>query len=190
MAYELVVIGVSAGGLNALCELFGALPRDYAQAVVVIQHRSKESDQLCEVLADCSTIPVQEVTDKEPIVPGRVYLAPADYHLLIEADHLALDVDAPEMYSRPSIDVAFESAALSFGDRLIGIVMTGANHDGSRGLREIADRGGVAIVQDPETAEVKKMPRAALEAVPEAEVLPLGKIAARLVELGRTRMAS
>jgi two-component system chemotaxis response regulator CheB len=123
---------------------------------------------------------VQEATDKAEIESGQVYLAPSDYHLLVELGHFSLSTDAPEMYSRPSIDVAFESAAESYRDRVVGVVLTGANQDGSRGLRHLVDLGGGAIVQDPETAEVRVMPIAAMRAVPEAEVLPLSGIAARL----------
>jgi two-component system, chemotaxis family, protein-glutamate methylesterase/glutaminase len=183
MPYSVVVIGVSAGGLDAVCTLLGALPADCPLALVVVQHRSKDSDALCEIFADCTALPVHEVTDKMPLEPGNVYLAPPDYHLLLEDGHFALSTDAPEMYSRPSIDVAFESAADSYGARLVGVVMTGANHDGARGLGRIVECGGHAIVQDPATAEVRTMPVAALGAVPSADVLPLDEIAARLLAL-------
>lgn len=183
MSRELVMVGVSAGGLDAVCTLLGRLPDDFAMAVAVVQHRSKDSDALCEVLQDCTGLAIQEVTDKAPIEPGNVYLAPPDYHLLVDEGHFSLSTDAPEMYSRPSIDVALESAADSYGARAVGVVLTGANHDGSRGLRRIVDRGGVALVQDPRTAEVSVMPAAAARAVPEAEVLTLEEIAARLVTL-------
>lgn len=181
--YELVIVGVSAGGLDAVCSLLSGLPEDFAMAIVVVQHRSKDSDALCEVLQDCTSMPVQEVTDKDLISPGRVYLAPPDYHLLVEEGSFALSTDAPELYSRPSIDVAFESVADTYGARAVGVVMTGANHDGAKGLRHIADRGGYVIVQEPRTAEVAVMPAAALRAVPEAEVLPLGEVAKRLLTL-------
>jgi two-component system chemotaxis response regulator CheB len=174
------MIGSSAGGLDAVCEILRGLPADLAFAVVLVQHRSKESDALCEVLQGCSVLPLHEATDKTEIEPGNVYLAPSDYHLLVDVGHFGLSLDAPEMYSRPSIDVAFESAADSYRDRVVGVVLTGANQDGARGLRHMVDLGGGAIVQDPETAEVRVMPTAALRAVPEAEVLPLSGIAARL----------
>ena len=183
MAYDLVVIGVSAGGLDALCTLMSGLPADFALAVVIVQHRSKDSDALCEVLQDCSDFPLHEVLDKDSLAPGHIYIAPADYHLLVEKGHFSLSTDEPERYSRPSIDVTFMSAADSYGPRAIGIVLTGANADGSAGLRRIVERGGHAIVQDPATAEVAVMPRAALRAVPEAEVLPLAEIAGRLRRL-------
>ena len=183
MAREIVMVGVSAGGLDAVCTLLGGLPRDFRMSIVVVQHRSKDSDALCEVLQDCTPLAIQEVTDKASAEPGNVYLAPPDYHTLLEPGYFSLSTDAPEMYSRPSIDVAFESAADAYGERAVGVVLTGANHDGARGLRRMVDRGGLALVQDPRTAEVSVMPSAALRAVPEAEVLTLEGIAARLVTL-------
>ena len=182
-ARELVVFGVSAGGLDAMTVILRGLTAALPLALVVVQHRSKDSTALCDLLQDASALPVGEVTDKEPIQRGRVYVAPADYHLLIEPDRLALSLDEPELYSRPSIDLCFETAAHSFGARAVGVVLTGANADGSRGLRRIVARGGYAIVQDPATAEVPVMPQAAIEAVPEARVLPLDRIAAHLAEL-------
>lgn len=181
--FELVAVGVSAGGLDAVCTLLGGLPADLGMAVVVVQHRSRESDALCEVWQGCTALRVNDAMDKTPIEAGNVYVAPPDYHVLVERGHLSLSLDAPELYSRPSIDVALESAADAYGARAVGVVLTGANHDGARGLRAIVDRGGYAIVQDPATAEVALMPAAALRAVPEAEVLPLSHIAERLVTL-------
>jgi two-component system, chemotaxis family, protein-glutamate methylesterase/glutaminase len=183
VARSLVMIGVSAGGLDAVCRLLGHLPPGFRLPIVVVQHRSKDSDALCEVLESCTERPIHEVMDKASIEPGHVYLAPPDYHLLIEDGFFSLSTDAPEMYSRPSIDVAFESAADTYGGAVVGVVLTGANHDGARGLRRIVDAGGVAIVQDPATAEVQVMPTAALRAVPEAEALSLEAIARRLVTL-------
>jgi two-component system, chemotaxis family, protein-glutamate methylesterase/glutaminase len=180
---EIVLIGVSAGGLDAVCLLLGKLPADFRLAMVVIQHRSKDSDALCEVLQECTALTVHEVTDKMDIEPGKVYLAPPDYHLIVDEGSFSLSLDAPELYSRPSIDVAFESAADTYGARAVGVVLTGANRDGSRGLRRIVDRGGYAIVQDPATAEVAVMPREALKAVPQAEVLTIPEIAAQLAKL-------
>jgi two-component system, chemotaxis family, protein-glutamate methylesterase/glutaminase len=185
---SLVVIGVSAGGLDAVCTLLGKLPADFRMAIVVVQHRSKDSDALCEVLESCTSLPIHEVTDKAPIEEGHVYLAPPDYHLLLEEGFFSLSTDAPEMYSRPSIDVAFESAADTYANKVVGVVLTGANHDGARGLRRIVDVGGVALVQDPATAEVPVMPKAALRAVPDAEALPLHALARRLVMLSAAGM--
>lgn len=183
MNRDIVVIGVSAGGLDAVCEILRGLPQQFGFALIVVQHRSKDSDALCDVLQTCGGMPVHEAVDKGSIEHGTVYLAPADYHLLIDDEGFALSLEAPEFYSRPSIDLTFESVADRFRERAIGVVLTGANRDGARGLRRIVDRGGLAIVQDPSSAEVRVMPAAALQEVPEAEVLPLGQLAARLCSL-------
>jgi two-component system, chemotaxis family, protein-glutamate methylesterase/glutaminase len=180
MAYELVVIGTSAGGLDAVCELLRGLAPGFALPILVVQHRSRDSDALCEVLQDCTALRLHDAVDKEPFEAGHVYIAPADYHAMVENGYLTLTVDEPVVYSRPSIDVAFESAADAYGPRLVGIVLTGANRDGAAGLRRIADAGGLTIVQSPETAEVAVMPLAAAVAVPEAEIVALGDLPARL----------
>jgi two-component system, chemotaxis family, protein-glutamate methylesterase/glutaminase len=183
MNRELVVIGTSAGGLDAMCTLLRRLPADFCLAILIVQHRSKDSEALCEVLQDCSSLQLHDVLDKEPIVLGHIYLAPPDYHVLVEQDHLSLSVDEPVQYSRPSIDVALESAAESWGERLIGVVLTGANADGARGLRRIQDAGGLTFVQTPESAEVAVMPTAAAAAVPEAEQVTLEALAERLIAI-------
>jgi two-component system, chemotaxis family, protein-glutamate methylesterase/glutaminase len=183
MEHDLILVGVSAGGLQALCTLLGGLPPDFRVPLVLVQHRSKDSTVLCEILQDCSPLPLQEVTDKAPIVPGHVYLAPADYHLLVERGEFSLSLDEPELFSRPSIDIAFESAAAAYGAGVVGVVLTGANEDGAKGLRAIVSRGGHAVVQDPQRAEVSRMPAAALAQVPSARVLPLEEIAAYLASL-------
>jgi two-component system chemotaxis response regulator CheB len=184
MPRALVVIGASWGGLGALTTLVGGLPADFGGAVVLVQHRSRDSTAaLAEIIQDSSTLPVCEIEDKAPIVPGHVHVAPSDYHLLVESDHFSLSVDAPQRYSRPSIDVTFESAAHAFGRDAIGVILTGANADGSQGLRTVVDRGGRAIIQDPETAESPTMPKAALAAVPTGVVLPLDRIARELVRM-------
>jgi len=187
--YGIVVIGVSAGGLQALRTLVSGLPGDFRIPVVVVQHRSKDSELLCDLLQDCTRLAVSEATDKEAIEPGHVCIAPPDYHLLVEPGFVSLSTDEPVRFSRPSIDVTFESTADAYGARTVGLVMTGANSDGSRGLRRIVDVGGRAIVQDPATAEVRVMPSAALRAVPEAAVVPLDRMAAHLVELQKQRPA-
>jgi two-component system chemotaxis response regulator CheB len=182
-ATKLVAIGASAGGLHALCTLGSRLPADLGAALVVVQHRSRDSRLLAGLLQDCTSLRVCEVNDKEPILAGHLYLGPPDYHLLVEEGFLALSVDEPVRWSRPSIDVMFESAADAYGPAAVGVVLTGANADGARGLRRIADAGGKAVVQDPGSAEVRTMPAAAIEAVAEAVVLPLEEIAAHLTEL-------
>ncbi len=183
MKRDVVVVGVSAGGLDAVCLILKGLPKEFGFALIVVQHRSRDSDALCQVLQTCSGMPVQEAVDKEAVETGKVYLAPADYHLLIDDEHFALSVDEPELYSRPSIDLTFESVADSYGARAVGVVLTGANRDGARGLRRIVDRGGLALVQDPSTAEVAMMPESALKEVPEAEVISLSTLSDRLCEV-------
>lgn len=181
---RLVVVGASWGGLAALSELISALPRDFAVPMVVVQHRSRQADNLlASLLQDATGLRVVDVEDKEPLEPRSIYVAPANYHLLVEDEHLSLTTDPMVRFSRPSIDVTFVSAGDAYRTTVVGVVLTGANDDGSRGLRHIVNRGGKAIVQDPATAESRAMPDAAVRAVPEAEILPLPKIPPRLVEL-------
>jgi two-component system chemotaxis response regulator CheB len=152
--------------------------------VAIVQHRHKDSDHLLRtLLQERSTLAVCEVEDKMPIEHGTVYVAPPDYHTLVEPGHFSLSTEAPVRYSRPSIDVAFGSAADSYRHRAVGVVLTGANADGAEGLRLISDRGGLALVQDPATAESPTMPRAAAKAVPRARVMPLPEIVRFLGEL-------
>lgn len=184
MAYEIVVIGTSWGGLSALRELITGLPKEFGLPLVVVQHRHKQSDHLLPLLLQEATpLCVAEVEDKAPIAAGNVFVAPADYHLLIEDGHFSLSTDAPVRYSRPSIDVTFVSAADTYGDRTVGVVLTGANADGARGLKRIHDRGGLTFVQIPATAESPAMPAAAIRCVPTARVLTLHEIAAELTAL-------
>jgi two-component system chemotaxis response regulator CheB len=184
VAYEIIVVGTSWGGLAALRELIGALPAGFGLPVVIVQHRHKRSGQLLpSLLQDRSRLCVCEAEDKAPIETGNVYIAPADYHLLIEDGHFALSTDEPVRFSRPSIDVTFVSAADGHGERSVGVVLTGANADGARGLKRIHDRGGLALVQLPATAESPTMPTAALQSVPDAHVLSIEQIAATLAAL-------
>lgn len=185
--YRVVVVGASAGGLHALRTLVSGLPADFEIPVVVVQHRAKESELLCELLQECTQVPVQEVVDKMDFGPG-VFVGPPDYHLLVDDGYFSLTTDEPVRYSRPSIDVMFESAVDTFGMDVVGVVLTGANADGARGLRRVADAGGHAVVQDPETAEVRVMPRSAAKAVPEACVLPLEEIAGHLTRIRGRRL--
>ena len=178
MSYQIVVVGTSWGGLSALRELMAGLPRGLGMPVVIVQHRHRQSDHLLPTLLQDEThLCVCEVEDKAPIVSGNVYIAPADYHLLIDETHFSLSTDEPVRYSRPSIDVTFQSAADSYGARAVGVVLTGANADGAAGLRRIVDRGGLAFVQMPQTAESPAMPTAALRSVPDARVLTIAEIA-------------
>jgi len=174
------VIGASWGGLHAVTTLLERLPPGIEReaAFVVAQHRSPESapGALESLLQARTPLPVLEAGDKDPIVPGRLYVAPPDYHLLVEAGSFALSVDERVQFARPSIDVLFESAAVAYRERVVGIVLTGANADGAAGLAAIKERGGVAIVQDPGTAERRTMPDAAIAATVADAVLPLDDI--------------
>lgn len=184
MPYSIVAIGTSWGGLLAMSHLLGSLPRDYSVPIVVVQHRGKDSDRLLsQLLQDATELTVSEVEDKDLLEPGKVHVAPANYHVLVERGYLSLTIDEPVRYSRPSIDVMLTSAADTYGKESIGVVLTGANEDGSRGLAQIAKRGGKALIQSPKSAEVPIMPEAALRAVPTAEVLPLPQLGKRLIEL-------
>lgn len=182
--YGLIVIGTSWGGLDALGVLVHGLPHDFSIPIVAVQHRGRDSRPLlASLLQQVTGLTVREAEDKDPLEPGHVLLAPPDYHLLIDDAHVTLDMDVHVKHSRPSIDVTFISAADTYGARTIGVVLTGANDDGTIGLRRIADRGGVSIVEDPPTAVSPIMPTAALRAVPQATVLPLAEIPRELVRL-------
>jgi two-component system, chemotaxis family, protein-glutamate methylesterase/glutaminase len=188
MSYSVVGVGTSWGGLAALSKLLRDLPADFGLPVVVVQHRGKDSDRLlADLLQDVTALKVCEVEDKEPLTPGTVHIAPANYHLLVDDGYLSLTLEEPVRFSRPSIDVMFTSAADTYGPRSIGVVLTGANEDGARGLADIVKRGGVALVQNPRTAEIPIMPLAAVKAVPNAQILELNALAPRLIELSHER---
>jgi two-component system chemotaxis response regulator CheB len=187
---ELVAIGASWGGLQAIECVLGMLPPDFGAAVVITQHRQGQADQeerLSHLLDARCALQVCEAEDKQALKPGCVLVAPADYHLLVERASVALSVDPPHNYSRPSIDIMLRTVADAYGERAAGVVLTGANADGAEGLARIAARGGPAIVQDPETAMRREMPDAALAATPDARVLALEAIGPALVELAGTR---
>lgn len=181
-----VVIGASAGAVQALQAVLPALPAGYPLAVLVVVHvPSGRSNVLLPLFQAKCRITVKEAEDKEPIVGGVIYFAPPDYHLLIEADgSIALSADEAVNYSRPSIDVLFESAADAYGSALVGVILTGANHDGAAGLKAVLDAGGVAIVENPVGAYASAMPDAALEASPSANTMNLDAIALYLLSLG------
>lgn len=185
MRYDVIAIGASWGGLQAVGTVLEGIPAEVDQPIVVAQHRSAESARgvLESLLQRHSGRPVVEPGDKEPIEPAHVYVAPADYHLLVEDGRFALSVDARVQFARPSIDVLFESVAEGYRDRAIGIVLTGANADGAAGLAAIKRNGGVAIVQDPATATRKAMPEAAIAASVADAVLPLEEIGPFLLGL-------
>lgn len=186
MISKIVVVGTSSGGLKAIQFLLSQLREDFSAPVVIVQHRRRDSDTgLRSYLAEHSKLPVVEPNDKDPIEKGNVYLAPHDYHLLIEDDSFALSVDPPLAFARPSIDLLFESAAEEYGDRVIGLILTGTNKDGARGLAKIKSRGGLTMVEDPAFATHPEMPRAALNACPADWVLPLEKMVPLLEQLTR-----
>lgn len=185
MSADLVAMGASWGGLDAFRELLRDLPAGLDAAVVIAQHRSPESHQTAfrDLLGAVTRLRVCEAGDKDALRPGTVYIAAPDYHLLVDRGCLSLSTDEPVHHARPSIDVLLESAAESYRERCVGVVLTGANDDGARGLARVAELGGMAIVQDPAEAIRDEMPRAAIGAVPSARVLPTAEIAALLIEL-------
>jgi two-component system chemotaxis response regulator CheB len=183
--YDIVAIGASWGGLHAIGTVLEGIGPGFGAPIVVAQHRSPSDEKglLGELLARRSGIPVADGEDKDALIPGRVILAPAGYHLLVEDGCVELSCEDLVQFSRPSIDVLFESVADAYGSRAVGVVLTGSNADGAAGLAEIARRGGHTIVQDPATSERPEMPRAALKAVTPDAVLPLDGIAAHLHSL-------
>ena len=191
MKYEAIVIGVSAGGMNALSTVLPSLPDDFALPIIIVQHMDPNSrDYLSNHLDRKCSIQVKEAEDKENIMDGVAYLAPANYHLLVEEDRtLSLSVDDLVNYSRPSIDVMFETAADVYKKRLVGIVLTGANADGSKGLTKIKALGGLAVVQDPATAQVDYMPKAAIASTRVDHILSLEEIASLLKKLSHSSRA-
>ena len=177
--YRAVVIGVSMGGMEALTALLTELPADYPLPLLVVQHQSPQFDSnLPEILDRQCRITVVEGLAGMPVEPGCVYIAPPAYHLLVEPDEtLGLSVDPPVNFSIPSVDVLFESAAEVYRDQLIGIVLTGANSDGARGLKAVKAQGGMALVQEPATAMAPQMPNAAMAATRVDRVLTLPQLA-------------
>jgi len=183
-SFQIVTVGASLGGFEALKVLLGGLPHDFPLPVAVVQHRSHEDSQaFALLLARHIQLPVIEVEDKEEMREGHIYLGPPNYHLLVERGYFALSADEPVMHARPAIDVLFQSAADAFGEGAVGVLLTGMSRDGSAGLNKIKARGGVAVVQDPKTAEGDKMPKAAISSVLVDRVLRLEHIAPFLVEL-------
>lgn len=182
---EAIVIGCSAGGLDALRPLLHALASPVPQAVIVCSHSGDPgTGLLAALLAPHAHLPVKEARERWPVQPGVIHVTPPGYHLLIERDrHFSLSVDAPEHYSRPSIDVLFESAAEAYGARLIGVMLTGASPDGAHGLACIRRRGGLAVVQDPAEAAASAMPQAALDHAGADYCMPLAQIAPLLNQL-------
>jgi two-component system chemotaxis response regulator CheB len=177
--YDLVCIGASWGGLKAVGEVLAALPAEFDLPIAIAQHRHRDSqaETLAELLQAKTNRPVLDVDDKMPIASGHVYVAPPNYHLLVERGWFALSVDEHIQYARPSIDVLFETAARAYGAGVIGIILTGANADGALGLAGIKNAGGVALIQDPLGAARRTMPDAAIAATVADAVLPVEEIA-------------
>jgi two-component system chemotaxis response regulator CheB len=186
MGVALVVVGASLGGFDALLQVFGALEPKGMPPVAIVQHRGADAGSvLCSHLGDRMRLPVREAEDKMPIEPETVYLAPPDYHLLVETTCFTLSVDRPELGARPSINVLFESAADAFGSRVLAILLTGSSEDGAAGIQRVKRAGGVAVVQDPAEAASAVAPRAAISAAPVDHVLRLAAIGALLARMAR-----
>lgn len=184
MGFDLLVIGVSLGGIEALKTVLGGLGADFPVPVAVVQHRHRtSSDALVTLLQAHTSLRLCEPDDKEPMRPGTVYFAPAEYHLLAESGWFELSIGEPVCHSRPSVDVLFESAADALGAGVLGVILTGANADGAAGARCIRDAGGCVVVQDAATAASPRMPEAAIQAGVTDHVVPLDEIAPLLIQL-------
>lgn len=184
-AYEIILIGSSAGGLHAATQLFSSLPAHFTLPLIFVQHRSKGQGQLLEeILQEGCSIRIKQADEKEKVLSSTIYVAPPDYHLLIEPDRtFSLSAESPVNFSRPSIDVLFESAAQVYAAKAVGIVLTGSNNDGARGLATIKRWGGLTIAQDPDEAEYPEMPIAAIQTRQVDHVLTLNEIKKLLMEL-------
>ncbi len=183
---DLIVIGGSAGAIEVLRRVLSRLSSRFTPAVAIVIHLPPEGPNvLHEVLATPGTPPMKVAEDKEPIAPGSIYFAPPDYHLLVEdGGTFALSIDPRVHFARPSIDVLFESAAEAYGERLMGVILSGANADGAAGLKAVADAGGIAVVQALESAEMIAMPGAALESVPASIEVDVSALAELLLAHG------
>lgn len=183
--FSMAVIGGSAGSLDIVLSIVSQLPAGTKATIVVVVHRKNAPESpMAGLLAARTSLPVKEVEDKEPMLPGTIYLAPPDYHLLVEdRDSFSLDCSEKIHYSRPSIDITFESAAEQFGPALVGVLLSGANADGAEGLYRIREAGGFTIVQDPKTAEIDYMPRAAIDRGAACAVVPAKELGGYLKAL-------
>ena len=185
MPYKAIVIGSSAGGFYALKRLLSQLDDSIKLPILIVQHLSASSDNyMARYLNSICNIIVKEADEKEDIVAGTAYIAPPNYHMLIEDDHtISLSTEEKVNYSRPSIDVLFQSASFVYQNELVGIVLTGANSDGAIGLKFISNNDGLCIVQNPNEAESQAMPLAALANVEDSKVLTIDEIAALISRL-------
>lgn len=190
MEYKAIVIGASAGGLNVLSKILKKLPLDFSLPVIIAQHRSKDERELLEeVLQSKCKIKVKQADEKEKIENGIVYCAPPNYHLLIERNcTFSLSGDMLVNYSRPSIEVLFETAASVYKNKLVGIILTGANNDGSKGIKVIKEYGGMTIAQNPQTTEYPSMPQAAVDTGCVDFVWEIEQITDFLLRIGRVEI--
>lgn len=181
---ELIVIGTSLGGTNALEVILSSLSKDFSVPIAIVQHRDVENDtDVCKHLQRFTSLKVKESDDKERISPGFIYIAPPNYHLLVNGKQFALSTEEPVFYARPSIDVLFESSADSYLDKLIGIILTGGGIDGVKGLSAVKKLGGLTIVQDPKTAQANGLPESAIATNQVDKILPIEKIGSFLVNI-------
>jgi len=189
MPYEAIVIGVSSGGMKAMKVLFSLLPMNFKTPIVIVQHIGSRSENIwIRLLNEKSHLEIKEADEKEKIEKGKAYVAPPNYHLMIEMDRtFSLTIDERVNYARPSIDVLFESAAEVYRDKLIGIVLTGANNDGTKGIKHIQECGGLTIVQHPDTAESSTMPSSAIAAIHPDYILSLEDIVTLLIEIDQQK---
>ena len=189
MKYEAIVIGVSSGGMNVMQIMFSLLPKDFNTPIIIVQHIGARSDnQFIKILNDKSNLPIKEADEKEIIENGKVYIAPSNYHLMIERDKtFSLTVDERVNYARPSIDVLFESAAEAYRDKLIGVILTGSSSDGAAGLTKIKEYEGLTIAQDPKTAESAFMPASAIAVVQVDYILSLENIIMLLIKIDKQK---
>ena len=183
--YKYIAIGGSAGSFQIITKILESLPANYNKVVFLTLHRLKHIRKgFVEALAIKSNLPIVEPKDKETFIPGKIYLAPANYHMHIElGSYISLSTNEAVNHSRPSIDLTFDSAAYALKDKLVGIILSGANKDGALGLKAVAEKGGMAIVQNPETSQVKTMPSAALEASKTENIFSVDEIIDFLVNL-------
>jgi two-component system chemotaxis response regulator CheB len=182
--YKIIVIGCSMGGITALEKLLSPLPSSFSIPIVIVQHISPVSENyLVDILNDSCNLIVKEVDEKEKIKKGHIYIAPPDYHVLIETDFtFTLSLEDKVNFSRPSIDVLFETAADCCKNKTIGIILTGANNDGASGLKKIKNAGGITIVQEPIEAKISTMPKAAIKSTGPHYILKLEKITGLLIK--------
>jgi two-component system, chemotaxis family, protein-glutamate methylesterase/glutaminase len=183
--YKAIVIGISTGGVGTLKSLLGALPAHFPLPILIVQHISPQTgDRMAALLDQLCDIHVKEADEQELPAPGIVYLAPPNYHLLVEPDgRLGLSTDPPVNFARPSVDVLFESAAEAWGSGVIGVILTGAGFDGARGLLRIKEHGGVTVAQDPDDATASSMPKTAIMKVRPDHIVTLASLPQLFINL-------